>query len=720
MLFSPIRRVLSLLLTICLLCAGLAGCSSDDDNFVGDGGQGETATITYQTVLAKAVPSIVTTYRFTGRDGNNALVFGPASSPKQPTVTLIVPRSLVYLTVEYLDAQNNVIGIVNVTVDVSGGSATVTDPDFASPGGDPAQLGFGVQPSNIGPGGVISPAVTVEIEDENGATVTTSNAAVTIALGNNPSNATLGGTLTVNAVNGVATFNDLTLNNVGSGYTLVASSGTLDDGISNSFSVLQPGNPAQLVFTGTVGNAEENDFLTGVTVEVRDANNILVPTANNSVTIQFDNNPGNATLGGTTTVAAVNGVATFSNLSVSGSGNGFTLSAEAANLTPDTSNAFNITPDSNQGLTVDFANAVNLPLNNGNGGAGTNPQEVAVGDVNNDGNLDVVVANVDQDNISIFPGNGNGTFGAEVTKTTDDQPVAVVVGDFTGDGDNDIAVACSGDLNVFPGDNTLNFNTREDYAGAGAGRSFRGMCSLDLTGDGDLDLALSDFGQDSVQVFVNDGSGVFSVEQYASNNNLEGARSIVAADFNADNRPDLAISSFTSGNGCYVWLNTGTATNYFPQANLSNTLTAPSNSAASQAITTLDLDDDGDRDVVATYTDGNNSRAVPYLNNGSGEFSTGTAIFCSQDPFGAAAADFDDDGLADVVSGSAFGLGINGTGEIDILLSNGNGSLAPQLPFAGLNGQDIRSVAVGDFNEDGLPDVAAAGSTAMVFINTSF
>jgi hypothetical protein len=58
---------------------------------------------------------------------------------------------------------------------------------------------------------------------------------VTIALGNNPGNATLGGTTTVNAVNGVATFNNLTLNEPDNGYTLTASSSGLTSSTSNSF-----------------------------------------------------------------------------------------------------------------------------------------------------------------------------------------------------------------------------------------------------------------------------------------------------------------------------------------------------------------------------------------------------------------------------------------------------------------------------------------------------
>ena len=83
----------------------------------------------------------------------------------------------------------------------------------------------------------ISPAVTVLVQDANGNTVPTATTAVTLALGANPGGATLGGTLTVNAVNGVATFNNLTLDQVGTGYTLTAAATGLTGATSTAFNI---------------------------------------------------------------------------------------------------------------------------------------------------------------------------------------------------------------------------------------------------------------------------------------------------------------------------------------------------------------------------------------------------------------------------------------------------------------------------------------------------
>jgi hypothetical protein len=109
----------------------------------------------------------------------------------------------------------------------------------------PTQLAFATQPSTVVPGQLISPAVTVLVEDANGNVVTSDNSTVTIALGNNPAGALLGGTSSVQAVNGRATFTGLNLSTFGSGFTLVASDGSLPAVTSQPFNV----NPITITAT---------------------------------------------------------------------------------------------------------------------------------------------------------------------------------------------------------------------------------------------------------------------------------------------------------------------------------------------------------------------------------------------------------------------------------------------------------------------------------------
>ncbi len=113
------------------------------------------------------------------------------------------------------------------------------------------QLVFGTQPSNTLAGGVITPAVTVRITDAGGNLVTTDTRDVTVAIGTNPAAGTLGGTQTVAAVGGVATFSTLTIDNLGTGYTLVASASGLTGATSVPFNITTTPPPsANLVVNG--------------------------------------------------------------------------------------------------------------------------------------------------------------------------------------------------------------------------------------------------------------------------------------------------------------------------------------------------------------------------------------------------------------------------------------------------------------------------------------
>jgi hypothetical protein len=102
------------------------------------------------------------------------------------------------------------------------------------------QLAFTVQPSDTLLNTAISPAVQVALKDVNGTVVVNSTAAVSLALYSDPGNTSLGGTTTVNAVNGIATFPDLTVGVLGTGYSLQAHSGSLIPSTSQPFNVTPP------------------------------------------------------------------------------------------------------------------------------------------------------------------------------------------------------------------------------------------------------------------------------------------------------------------------------------------------------------------------------------------------------------------------------------------------------------------------------------------------
>ena len=204
------------------------------------------------------------------------------------------------------------------------------------------------EPTNTDNGVAISPAITVELRDALNNLVTGATDTVTVSIGTDPSagSGTLAGTLNVNAVNGVATFNDLSLDEVASGYTLNFSSGTLSAATSASFDINQA--PAtQLAITQEPTNTIAGESINpAITVELRDANNNLVSNATDTVTLAVATDPssGAASLGGTLSVAAVNGIATFSDITLDKAFSGYTLQATSGALTAATTNSFNITP----------------------------------------------------------------------------------------------------------------------------------------------------------------------------------------------------------------------------------------------------------------------------------------------------------------------------------------------------------------------------------------
>jgi len=124
----------------------------------------------------------------------------------------------------------------------SGTLTSATSSTFNILAGAESQLVFTVQPSNTAQNIAFSPAVAVSVEDSNGNVVTTSSDSITIAIGTNPSSGTLSGTTTVSATSGVATFNGLSINNLGTGYTLTATDGTTSLPVvtSTTFNIVVP------------------------------------------------------------------------------------------------------------------------------------------------------------------------------------------------------------------------------------------------------------------------------------------------------------------------------------------------------------------------------------------------------------------------------------------------------------------------------------------------
>ena len=125
--------------------------------------------------------------------------------------------------------------------DTSIGTAVSNAFDITPTPGVPTQLAFSIQPSNEAFDVVITPTVIVTVLDGNGNVVADANDTVTVSIGNNPNEGSLSGTVTdLLLVNGGAAFNDLSIDSVGSGYTLIATANGLTSAVSEPFDIIDP------------------------------------------------------------------------------------------------------------------------------------------------------------------------------------------------------------------------------------------------------------------------------------------------------------------------------------------------------------------------------------------------------------------------------------------------------------------------------------------------
>ena len=214
--------------------------------------------------------------------------------------------------------------------------------DSTSSGPLPAQLEFTVQPLDATAGVAISPSVAVAIEDAGGNTITSATGEVTLTIGAHPGGGTLSGIVTAAAVSGVATFPNLRITRAGTGYTLMAAAAGLPAVESRGFGIVA-GPAATLQFTVQPVNVMGGVAITPP-VEVTAVDSVGNAAAGfvGRVTMALAGTWASGTFAGTTVVSAVNGVATFSDLSITQVGSAYLLTASAAGLSGATSAPFGV------------------------------------------------------------------------------------------------------------------------------------------------------------------------------------------------------------------------------------------------------------------------------------------------------------------------------------------------------------------------------------------
>ena len=203
--------------------------------------------------------------------------------------------------------------------------------------------------------------------------------------------------------------------------------------------------------------------------------------------------------------------------------------------------------------------SVTVMLGNGDGtfqtalnsAAGPQPSSIAVGDFNGDGKLDVAVTDASTFSIYILLGKGDGTFGpAQPFKTGENvNPVSIVVSDFNNDGKLDVAVADQGCLAASCTSGTVTVmlgngdGTLQPPLHLTVGIAPNGLAVSDFNNDGVKDLAATD-SNGNVWILLGNGTGTFQVGPPIA---LTGANTpaygVAVGDFNGDGKPDLAVAT---------------------------------------------------------------------------------------------------------------------------------------------------------------------------------
>ncbi|MBN8589510.1 MAG: T9SS type A sorting domain-containing protein [Rhodothermia bacterium] len=318
------------------------------------------------------------------------------------------------------------------------------------------------------------------------------------------------------------------------------------------------------------------------------------------------------------------------------------------------------------------------------------PQGMSSGDLDNDGDIDLVTANAGANTVSVFLNQGTGTFASKVDYAAANSSFSVTIADLNKDGFKDIvAVGSTGNVKVLLNSGTATFTVGTSWTFMGSNAAKVG----DLNADGNPDLVVST--SSTVTVLLGNGDGTFATGvAYATGNNPV---EIALRDFDADGDLDIAVANYVSGS-ISVLLGTGTGT--FGTHVTYTTNTQP------QGLVSGDFDGDGDYDLAANNFGSSNVSVL--LGNGNGTFATKVDYTVGTAPRFIAMGDVNADGKLDLA------ITNRDSNSFSLLLGNGNGTFASDCQV-GL-GTSPRPITIADFNSDGVADIATGQFNANTLI----
>ena len=363
-------------------------------------------------------------------------------------------------------------------------------------------------------------------------------------------------------------------------------------------------------------------------------------------------------------------------------------------------------------------NSISLILGYGNGsfaeqmiyptGSGSNPYAISSGDLNNDTQLDLVVANTGTNNIGIFFGFNYRSFLYQTIPLSNSRSGSrgIVVSDFNNDNYPDIAAIyfSTSRLDILLGYGNGSFTVINSYL-AGFFSSLNGIAADDFNNDNQSDLVIVSIGSDSIGVFLGYGNGSFAHFKRFSAGNNSFPISVINGDLNNDGRLDIVTANYGSETvGILLGYGNGT----FSIVNIYST----GKGSTPNAVTLGDFNDD-DRLDIAAANYGTDCIGV-FLGYGDGTF-TNQRIFSSgyrSSPLSITIGDFNRDNKVDIAVANFR------RNDLGILLGYGDGTFADVTSYSTGDGSTPYQIGIGDFNNDNISDIAVAnyGTSNMVVL----
>jgi photosystem II stability/assembly factor-like uncharacterized protein/fibronectin type 3 domain-containing protein/sugar lactone lactonase YvrE len=323
---------------------------------------------------------------------------------------------------------------------------------------------------------------------------------------------------------------------------------------------------------------------------------------------------------------------------------------------------------------------------------GGNPTLLAAGDIDRDGDVDVVSANASSNTISVFRNDGRGALISTNTLPQSGGPLGIILADLNHDGWTDLAVTNSigGSVTRWMNTGGGNFSSPLTIT---VGAAPYGIAAGDVNGDGYPDLVVANSGSTSFTVLTNNGAAGFTTQTYGPVGTQPTA--IALADLNRDDQLDVILSA--TGDGVLRhYRNSGGAFTLFNSISLGG---------GAYGLAVADVNGDGNNDLITGLSVTLNNLRIDRLNalgtvSGTSSFTVGTDIR------GVVVGDFDGDGLADVA------VADHAADTVRVLGNNGVGGFVDLSSIS--VGTNPWGLVGGDLDADGDLDLVTGNQNSSV------